>query len=198
MKVKIPIETNVKPIKIELWLPIENTNENEICNTTEDGIDNEKENNKLILKRSISGKRAHSIINCSYLTPLTLNILLPDSYPSETKPHYIISSEILNETQLNSLSIKLDEIWNDNFNMPVLYTWFEWLQHNIVTHLDLFEMPNKIILTPMGLNDDNKDNAWNQMINYERINCLFEDPQEMFFSILRYLKIMLIFCRITK
>jgi hypothetical protein len=179
-KAKIPIETNVKPIKIELWLPIENASESEICE-----LENEQEQNKLILRRSISGKRAHSVINCRYLTPLTLNILLPDSYPSETKPYYMISSEILNESQLNSLSTKLDEIWNENFNMPVLYTWFEWLQQNIVNHLDLFEAPNKIILTPMGLDQYDKGEVCNQVINHERINCLFEDPQVMFFSILR-------------
>ena len=137
--------------------------------------------NKLKLERSISGKRAHSVINCNYLTPIILNVILPDSYPSETKPHYIISSDILNDTQLYSLSIKLDEIWNENFNMPVLYTWFDWLQNNLINYLDLFEMPNKIILTPADFDATNE-----QTINYERINCLYEEPQEMFLSILRY------------
>ncbi len=177
----------MKPIKIELWLPIGNTNEDELVSSGEvEHADDHDAKNKLILERSISGKRAHSVIHCSYLTPLTLNIFLPDSYPSETKPHYIISSEILNETQLHSLSIKLDEIWKENSNMSVLYTWFDWLQHNLVTYLDIFEAPNKIILTPLGLDFNNQSDECNQIINYDRINCLFEDPQEMFFSILRY------------
>ena len=139
LKFKIPIETEVKPIKFELWLPIENANESDIGTPESGDQDSSDLNAKVLLQRSISGKRAHSVINCNYLIPLTLNVVLPDAYPSEVKPHYIISSIWLNEQQLYSLSLKLDEIWNENFNMPVLYTWCEWLQYNLINHLDLLQ-----------------------------------------------------------
>ena len=189
LKFKIPIETDVKPIKFELWLPIENANESDIGTPESGDQDSNDLNAKVLLQRSISGKRAHSVINCNYLIPLTLNVILPDAYPSEVKPHYIISSIWLNEQQLNSLSLKLDEIWNENFNMPVLYTWCEWLQHNLINHLDLFESPNKIIVTPVSFELDNEINSSENakhIVNYERINCLFEDSQEMFFQLFRY------------
>ena len=40
-----------------------------------------------------------------------------------------------------------DEIWKENFQTPILFTWIDWLKNNTINFLDIIENPNKIILT---------------------------------------------------
>ena len=126
----------------------------------------------------MSGKRAHTVLNCDYLPPIEMAVILPDSYPSENKPHYVLSSFFLSQYQLSKLSSQLDEIWVNNFNMPVLYTWFEWLQNNLVEFLDIFEKPNSIIITPL--------NDGEELVKNDCISSTFQDGQDLIFQILRY------------
>lgn len=122
-------------------------------NTSKISSKSNKDPKKPSLERSISGRRAHTTIKCDFLVPIQLDAILPDSYPSETKPLFKITAEWLNRSQLSQLSLKLNEIWEENAGMHILFTWFEWIKTNLVEYLELFEEPNKIILTPLN-NDD--------------------------------------------
>ena len=66
---------------------------------------NEKSKNKAPnkLERSISGKRAHTTINCNYLPYLTMHVILNDDYPSENQPFYKLSCRWLSIDQLNKI-----------------------------------------------------------------------------------------------
>ena len=78
--------------------------------------------NQTKFERSISGKNAHTSLNCSYLPYLLIDITLPCAYPSESKPIYQLKCSWLNMAQLNQVCSKLDEIWNENYNMPGMCT----------------------------------------------------------------------------
>jgi hypothetical protein len=73
----------------------------------------------------------------------------------------------------------------DNCNMPVLYTWIEYLQSNLVELLQLFEEPNKIILTPLNNNYDQEKEE--SLVNKNA--CLFTDSESFIFEFLRFLKL---------
>lgn len=111
-------------------------------------------------------------IKCEYLPNILLELTLPDTYPSESSPFFQLSSIWLNETQLTSLSIKLDEIWNENLNMPVLFTWFEWIKENLIEYLDLFKQPDILILSPVKSET-------------KRVKCLFENSEHFLYEFLR-------------
>ena len=52
--------------------------------------------------------------------------------------------------QLSKLCKQLDNVWNDNAGMSIIYTWIEWLQYNLLKYLDIYEETNKVIVTPLG------------------------------------------------
>ncbi len=67
-------------------------------------------------------------------------------------PSYQIKSNWLNLSQLKQICDKLDEIWLQNYNMIVLFTWIDFLQNNLIEFLDLFEEPNNLFITPLDSN----------------------------------------------
>lgn len=150
-KLKIPIETSSKPIKVEIWLPLDQLKK-------ESSSESNRDPNKPSLERTISGKRAHATIECTYLSPIQVDISLPDSYPSENKPIFTITCDWLCRSQITDLSLKLNQIWEENQSMPILFTWFEWVKSNLVEYLNLFDPPNTINLTPMSEDDDTAHN----------------------------------------
>jgi hypothetical protein len=164
----IPIETRSrnKKIDIELWLPIEN------INSGNDKIDAKKPK----FERSVSGRRAHTKLAVEYLVPLRLAVTLPDTYPSESAPSYTLSSIWLNKLQLNQVCAKLDDLWAENFNMPVLFTWLEWLKTELVEYLDLVEDDSRLICTP--LSEDVEDSS--------RAVCAFRDSEQFIYEFLRH------------
>ena len=64
-------------------------------------------------------------------------------------PNYAIACEWLNLSQLSEISRELDKIWYENDNMPILFTWTEWISSNLIEFLDLLDEPNTIIITPL-------------------------------------------------
>lgn len=107
-----------------------------------------------------------------------MDITLPSTYPTIDKPIYQIKSNWLNLTQLDQLCTKLDEIWNENYNMPVIFTWIEWLQNSLIEHLDIFEEPNKLFITPL---ESNKPEILNK-----KIVSLFVSVDDLIFQFLRH------------
>lgn len=171
-KLKIPIETALKPIKVEVWLPIDQIN----FESKDDKAP--KDPKKPCLERTISGKRAHTSIDCESLTPIQLDITLPDSYPSESKPLFTIASEWLSRSQLSQLSLKLNQLWEENVGMPILFTWCEWVKTGLVEYLELFEPPNLIHLTPLNVDEVDLGNDL-------AIQSLFESGEDLILKLLR-------------
>lgn len=173
LQLRIPIETKQTPIKVEIWLPIEQVDFNSIKEL------DQNESKKPQLIRSISGKQAHTIINCKKLIPIQIDVILPDVYPSDSKPIFTISAEWLNKAQLSQLSVKLNQIWEENETMPILFTWCQWITENLVEFLDIFEPPNMIIVTPLnnGEFDAGQDNT---------IQSLFLSADNFIVNLLRY------------
>ena len=131
------------------------------------------------LERSISGKRVHTTIKCDFLPPLNLEVTLPVTYPSQFSPLFHVSCVWLSNEQLSRICLKLDEIWNENCNMCVLFTWLDWLQTNLLEYLELFEQPDKVILTPINIYSDD-------LID-KRAECLFISLDDLIFQFLRYI-----------
>jgi hypothetical protein len=183
-KLNIPIETSFKPLNVELWLPIEKH-----CEFTDSA---HMKQNIPKFERSISGRRAHANLRCNYLTPLKMSITLPESYPSENEPIYTLQSIWLNKFQLNKLCAKLDEIWKENFNLPVLFTWFESIKTNLVEYLELFEQENnKLICMPLKLDIDFEEGEiellkTSTQNNETRAHCTFNDSDSFIYEFLRH------------
>lgn len=169
----------------EVWLPIENVNEEEKeveAKATCSKINlNEEGSKRPTLERTISGKRAHTTINCDHLPQLILNVSLPETYPSDTMPNYTLSCVWLSKSQLRQLCAKLDEIWRENEHMSILYTWIDWLQSNLISHLDIFETPNKIIITPLNDFFDDESSS-----NDKRAVSTYANSDDLIYQFLRY------------
>ena len=135
------------------------------------------------MERSISGKSAHATIDCEFVPFLVLDMSLPCSYPSEKGPNFKIAASWLNTSQLARLCEKLDEIWLANYNMPVIYTWLEWLESNCLDVLDLYEEEDtKLILNPIEINPSkaNRD---------DRAVSLYKSIDDLIYEILRLFQI---------
>ena len=173
---------------MEIWLPSEEAfnydSLNNNCSVTPKSV---KAQTKI--ERSLSGKSAHATINCEFVPFLLLDISLPCSYPSEKGPNFKMSASWLNTSQLTRLCEKLDEIWLANYNMPVIYTWLEWLESNCLEFLDLYEEEDtKIILNPIEANPSNVNRD-------HRAVSLYKSIDDIIYEILRFLKIKFQFIR---
>jgi hypothetical protein len=111
-------------LEIELWLPIEKTDledaDVEVKGATASAFHYDNTNNaklnKPALERSLSGKRAHTTLNCSYLPPIYILACLPTNYPSECQPNYKMCCNWLSKIQMNQLCKKLDDVWKGMMN----------------------------------------------------------------------------------
>lgn len=106
---------------------------------------------------------------------------LPCTYPSETAPTFTLSCDWLNESQLAELCLELDKIWQDNANMPVIFTWSEWLSANLVEFLDMAVEPATVIITPLACLKFNKGAG----IKDERAISLFSNADDLIYKFLR-------------
>lgn len=179
VKIKVPVETPTRPINVELWLPIEHVDSmtNEVVDGARHKIDPNLEKPPK-LERSISGKRAHTTIKCEQLTPIIVDVELPDGYPTECAPFFRIYCDWLSNSQLKQICSKLDEIWHECEFMPILFTWFDWIKSNLVEYLDLFIEPNKIIVTPLN-------NEPEASVDDQRFQCMFNNSDDFIYKFLR-------------
>ena len=143
-------------LAVELWIPIETSKiynveqEDPESATTSKDAGAVAKSDQPTFERSLSGKQAHTVIRCDYLPEIRLDVVLPVDYPSHNRPRYTLTCIWLSKSQLLQACEKLDEMWRENLNMPVLYTWIDWLQTNLIGFLDIFEKPNTIIITPLN------------------------------------------------
>ncbi|XP_046388895.1 E3 ubiquitin-protein ligase RNF14-like [Ischnura elegans] len=72
-----------------------------------------------------------------FLPPVVLQFSLPTNYPSVSPPSFTLSCSWLNRKTLSQVCRKLDEIWNENQGMEVLYNWTQFLKEEILTYLDI-------------------------------------------------------------
>lgn len=129
-------------------------------------------------ERSISGENAFTTLDCSCLPFITMDVILPCSYPSENKPIYQIRSNWLNLHQLDLLSNKLEEIWNDNCNTPILNKWIVWLENNFVKYLEISES-DTLLITPLDI-------APFKIKNKNILSMFFNSEKFMFDFVLDY------------
>lgn len=156
---KIKVVAGKPGLKVELWAPSEDIeNNDEAASVPFGNLEVNQSQKKTTFERSISGKKAHATINCKFLPNLNLDISLPSSYPSEKAPIFKLNCEWLSVSQLSQLCKQLDEIWKENEDMPILFTWVEWLSSNLVEFLDIFTEPSTIIVTPIPMQANNEEN----------------------------------------
>ena len=156
-----------------MWLPIEKVNKNQL-----NKLDDLKQRNKL--ERSLSGHHTTTCIKCETMPPLSLNIFLPASYPSDTQPMFTLSCFWLNKKQLSNICVQLDKIWEEYKGMAVIYTWIEWLQINMIKYLDIIDEPDKLIVSPLGEYSNEEEQ------NDRRAVATFDDIEHCTYEFLRF------------
>lgn len=81
-------------------------------------------------------------IKISHLPPLTLRIVLPESYPSKLPPKFTLYSSWLHLSLLTKLCKKLDKLWIENKGQEILFTWVAFLQDETLEFLHIQESLN--------------------------------------------------------
>jgi len=68
-----------------------------------------------------------------YLPPLTLRLTLPSTYPLVAPPEFTLECVWFDETASARVRAELMRMWEEVFQGgPVIYSWLEWLQHELV------------------------------------------------------------------
>ena len=76
------------------------------------------------------GRRWHTSFRVSHLVPMELCVTFPHSYPSDASPHFTLSCLWLEAPELSAICGQLDELWQDQPGVPIVFTWVDWLQNN--------------------------------------------------------------------
>ena len=160
------------PFNLEIWLPFDEVKQQNNATT-------QIEDEAFVLQRSVSGSRVFTSVKCDYLPPLSLNLILYPKYPSEEPPHFSIASSWLSLSQLEELCVQLDNIWLENKNTAVIFTFVEWLKSNTISHLGIFREPNKLIITPYT------NLVYRNKIYESRITSEFQDIQNCIYNLLK-------------
>ncbi|CAL8081291.1 unnamed protein product [Orchesella dallaii] len=75
-----------------------------------------------------------------YMPPLMLHFTMPKDYPSKAKPNFTLSCTWLHRAALTILCQKLDELWEENKGMGILFTWANFLQVDTFTNLSIQDL----------------------------------------------------------
>ena len=87
--------------------------------------------------RTVSLQHWHVNADIQYLTPIHLTCSLPPLYPTECPPNFSLACLWLTKSQLQEVHEKLMQVWTENPNLPVIFTWADWLQNNVYEYLHL-------------------------------------------------------------
>ncbi|GFR90978.1 E3 ubiquitin-protein ligase RNF14 [Elysia marginata] len=87
------------------------------------------------LCRSISGQRWQGTFEVKFLLPFNLLVTFPPTYPSSGPPSFHLSCAWLTPVQLEAVECMLHTLWSEAGNMPVVFTWVDWLENNCLEHL---------------------------------------------------------------
>ena len=113
--------------------------------TISDKQDTEERNDDLLCNKSISGQsnihptdKIHRF-QVKYLPPIALNFALPETYPSTCPPAISLYCTWLNNEQIERLTNKMMQMWNESIGCVVLFTWKSFLQDEAIDFLDVFQ-----------------------------------------------------------
>uniref|UniRef100_A0A2C9LBI4 RWD domain-containing protein n=1 Tax=Biomphalaria glabrata TaxID=6526 RepID=A0A2C9LBI4_BIOGL len=84
------------------------------------------------LLRSLSGQKFLCSFSVKYLSPLYLLVTFPASYPSKDAPHFDLQCPWLSKTQIACIGQVLEMLWAEGSQMPIIYTWVNWLENNLI------------------------------------------------------------------
>lgn len=59
-----------------------------------------------------------------------------ESYPASSKPDHMLIADWLPNDLIESIKIKLDQVWTENENQPVVYLWIEALKECVLKWLE--------------------------------------------------------------
>ncbi|XP_071117850.1 E3 ubiquitin-protein ligase RNF14-like [Haliotis cracherodii] len=149
LHISIPITTDGQNLKVDILMPVK------LKETASSGQASPPEVGKCVnFMRSDSGQRWVGSFNVKYLPPLSLQVVLPATYPSQSSPVFTLSCVWLTANQLAALCGQLDVLWQETENLPVIFTWVDWLENNIFSHLGIHDT---VLLMPVGEEEDQQD-----------------------------------------
>ncbi|KAK6173372.1 hypothetical protein SNE40_016838 [Patella caerulea] len=93
-----------------------------------------------------------------HLPPIVIHFQLPTNYPSIAPPHFTLTCKWLTHNQLSSLCQRLDELWEENKGMVILFTWINFLQEELFDFLQLsspLDIRNIVISHNSSKNEEN-------------------------------------------
>ncbi|CAH1793750.1 unnamed protein product [Owenia fusiformis] len=148
MQLNVCVKTKDGGMSVEAWVPYEHD-----IAQAEHAVAAIPSNTRPQFARSDSGRHWHSSFHVQHLTPLCLQVTLPQGYPNDAAPIFTLSCLWLDSSQLTVLCQQLDRLWEGLATMPIIYTWIDWLEHSALEFLALTE---SVILTPYL----DADSAW--------------------------------------
>ncbi|XP_047119950.1 E3 ubiquitin-protein ligase RNF14-like isoform X1 [Schistocerca piceifrons] len=74
-------------------------------------------------------------VSIRYLPPLVLYFSLPPDYPSTNPPDFTLSCKWLRKIEISKLCRKLDDIWEENKGMEILFLWTQFLKEEALKFL---------------------------------------------------------------
>lgn len=87
--------------------------------------------------RSVSLQHWHVKADIRHLTPIHLTCTFPPFYPTKCPPEFSLASLWLSQSQIQRLQEKLMQLWTETPNLPIVFTWVDWLQNYAYDHLQL-------------------------------------------------------------
>lgn len=92
---------------------------------------------KPAFSRSLSLQHWYVRANIRYLTPIYLTCQFPPLYPTKSPPEFSLACLWLTKHQLQKLGEKLMQLWTETPNLPIVFTWVDWLQNYTWEYLQL-------------------------------------------------------------
>ncbi|XP_022645799.1 E3 ubiquitin-protein ligase RNF14-like isoform X1 [Varroa destructor] len=81
-----------------------------------------------------------------HLPPLQFDVVFPKDYPDYDKPRYILKCHWLSPGDLSRVCAKLDELWELNDGMSIVFIWVDFLEKELLTFLGMIEELNVLKL----------------------------------------------------
>ncbi|KAH9496299.1 E3 ubiquitin-protein ligase rnf14 [Bulinus truncatus] len=132
-------------IQVDIAFPIEDNISDVGAAAAPDNENLSKLQLNMPLMRSLSGQKWLASLCVKYLSPIYLFIKFPPSYPSDDPPQFYLQGAWLSSAQIESVDRMLNQLWTEGSRMPVVYTWVNWLENNLLSHLDIHD---HIVLHP--------------------------------------------------
>ena len=92
---------------------------------------------KPAFSRSLSLEHWSVRANIRHLTPIYLTCQFPPLYPTKSPPEFSLACLWLTKHQLQELGERLVQLWTETPNLPIVFTWADWLQNYAWEYLHL-------------------------------------------------------------